>query len=108
MVKQIVSNLKYPMLTFLFVGLVAGLIISVMTSRNADKVISEYKELNKLVLLEYKEKIERQKSSIESLSEENSSLKKNVKIVEITKPVQPVEPKPIRRTDPRNRGLNRA
>lgn len=77
---------KHPMVLWLSIGFILGGAISIYVSKQADKTIKEYKEINKLVIEEYKSKYEEQNSKIVKLSEENKRLSGTIKTSKIVKP----------------------
>jgi len=57
----------------------------------ADKTIQEYREINKLVIEEYRTKIVEQSASLEKLRQENSKLRKRTTTYRIVRPDGTVE-----------------
>jgi cell division protein FtsB len=82
---------RYPRVFWFLVGLLVSLIISGFSSHWADKTIEEYKELNQLVIEEYRTKHEQQRHEITRLAQENRKLKQHTKTYKLVKPDGTIE-----------------
>lgn len=82
---------RYPRLVWFGLGLLVAVIVSGSTAKWADRTIEEYKQLNALVIEEYKVKEIEQRSTIDTLRQENSKLKQRVTTYKLVKPDGTIE-----------------
>ena len=82
---------RFPRVSWFLIGLAVAVPMIGLSMFLSDRVIKEYKELNELVIEEYKIKTVEQSAAIDKLKQENSRLSKSTKTYKIIKPDGTVE-----------------
>ena len=82
---------RFPRISWFLIGLAVAVPVSGISLFLSDQVIEEYKELNELVIEEYRTKVVEQESTISKLRHENSRLSSRTKTYKLIKPDGTVE-----------------